>query len=262
MSSSGRRGKSDRRVAVIAGGGRLPVQVVETLQLTGHNPFVVAIEGEADAALERFDHETVYPAHVGRLLATLKRIGASEVVMIGGVKSRPKIMRAIPDWATIRLAARMLPKLRTGDDSLLRSVVQTIEEAGYPVRGVHELVPDLLADEGHIAGPEPRSRDMEALKTAARGAVALGALDAGQACVAVGRRIVALEAAEGTDLMLERVTALKASGRLSARAGGVLAKLANRTRRSGLTCRRSVSRPWRTQPRPVCAASRCTRIIR
>ena len=226
MDASGRRAVTGNRIAVIAGNGKLPVQVVETLQRAGRDPFVVAIEGEADPALQRFEHETVYPAHVGRLLSILKRIGASEVVMIGGVKSRPKIMRAIPDWTTLRLAARMLPKLRTGDDSLLRSVVETIEEAGFPVRGVHELVPDLLAAEGHIAGPKPSARDREALKTAAGGAVALGAVDAGQACVAIGRRVVALEGAEGTDLMLERVAQLKAAGRIHAGSGGVLVKLA------------------------------------
>ena len=57
-------------------------------------------------------------------------------------------------------------------------------------------------------------------------AAALGALDAGQACVAIGKRIVALEGAEGTDMMLERVAELRGLGRLKAGRGGVLVKLA------------------------------------
>ncbi|WP_421851142.1 LpxI family protein [Oricola sp.] len=226
MESGGDRTGGDDRVAVIAGGGQLPVQVVETLRHAGRAPFVIAIEGEADPALLQFEHETIYPVHVGRLMSILDRVKPSAVVMIGAVKGRPSILRAIPDWPTLRVAARMLPKLRSGDDTLLRSVVDMIEEAGYPVRGVHEFLPDLLARKGNIAGPKPSKRDLDAVMTAANGAVTLGALDAGQACVAVGRRIVALEGAEGTDLMLERVAELRKLGRLPAGRGGVLVKLA------------------------------------
>ena len=60
---------------------------------------------------------------------------------------------------------------------------------------------------------------------ALRAARAIGAIDAGQAAVAINGRIVALEAAEGTAAMLERIGGLKAARRVkwSGRAG-VLAK--------------------------------------
>ncbi|WP_312409439.1 UDP-2,3-diacylglucosamine diphosphatase LpxI domain-containing protein, partial [Shinella sp.] len=47
----------------------------------------------------------------------------------------------------------------------------------------------------------------------------------GQGAVAVGGRVVALEGAEGTDGMLERVAALRVAGRISQRRKGVLVKL-------------------------------------
>jgi DUF1009 family protein len=54
---------------------------------------------------------------------------------------------------------------------------------------------------------------------------AIGAIDAGQAAASVNGRIVALEAAEGTDGVLARIATLRQNGRLkwSGRAG-VLAK--------------------------------------
>ena len=217
---------SASRVAIIAGGGDIPLYVAETLAEQGRNPFIVAIEGEADPALYRFEHQIVYPIRPGVLMSILKRVNPTDVVMVGGVRSRPKLHKIRPDWTTIKLAARFLPKLRSGDDVLLRGVVEMIEEAGYRVRGVHELVPDLLAGEGHIAGPKPSPANREAIKTAIEGAIALGNLDAGQGCVAIGRRIVALEGAEGTDAMLERVAQLRVQGRIPARRGGVLVKLA------------------------------------
>ncbi|MEN0000114.1 MAG: UDP-2,3-diacylglucosamine diphosphatase LpxI, partial [Pseudomonadota bacterium] len=126
----------------------------------------------------------------------------------------------------LKVAARLLPRLRAGDDALLRGVIGIMEDAGIRVRGVHEIVPDLLAPLGHLAGPKPDSATQSALQTAMHGALALGELDAGQAAVAVRRRLVALEGAEGTDLMLERVAALREAGRLPKKRGGALVKIA------------------------------------
>lgn len=214
------------RVAIIAGGGSLAVRVAEELAARGRDPFVIAVQGEADPALLRYEHTVIGVAQIGALIATLRRISPSDVVMIGGITRRPNLRQIRPDWTTIRLAARFLPRLKSGDDVLLRGVVETIEEAGFRVRGVHELVPDLLAGEGQIAGSAPGIRDREAIGSAVAGALALGRLDAGQACVAIGRRVVALEGVEGTDAMLGRVRDLRAQGRLPSSRGGVLAKLA------------------------------------
>jgi DUF1009 family protein len=214
------------RVAIVAGSGRIPVYAAGKLAAAGRDPFIVAIEGEADEELRQYEHDVINTAEIGRLVAILERVGPSEVIMVGGVGARPDLRRLRPDWTTLRLAAWLLPKLRAGDDAILRGVIETIERAGFPVRGVHELVPDLLAKQGQIAGPKPTKADREAIATAVRGALALGALDAGQACVAIGRRIVALEAAEGTDMMLQRVSELRQNGRLKAARGGVLVKLA------------------------------------
>jgi len=214
------------RVAIVAGSGRIPVYAAGKLAAAGRDPFIVVIEGEADEELRQYEHDVINTAEIGRLVAILERVGPSEVIMVGGVGARPDLRRLRPDWTTLRLAAWLLPKLRAGDDAILRGVIETIESAGFPVRGVHELVPDLLAKQGQIAGPKPTKADREAIATAVRGALALGALDAGQACVAIGRRIVALEAAEGTDMMLQRVSELRKNGRLKAARGGVLVKLA------------------------------------
>ncbi|MEL6435829.1 MAG: UDP-2,3-diacylglucosamine diphosphatase LpxI [Pseudomonadota bacterium] len=215
------------RVALIAGSGALPVMVADALAEAGRDPFVVAIEGEASDALKRHDHVEAYSGHPGVVLRALKASGAQEVVMIGGIRGRPDLRRIRPDFTTIRFAARLLPRLGAGDDALLRAVIDMVEDAGLTVRGVHQVLPELLAGKGHLAGPVKTSRDDDAaLQTAVRAALALGAIDAGQGAVAVKRRVVALEGAEGTDLMLERVAKLRRVGRLSEKPGGVLVKLA------------------------------------
>ncbi|MEO0542546.1 MAG: UDP-2,3-diacylglucosamine diphosphatase LpxI [Pseudomonadota bacterium] len=217
---------SPERIGLIAGNGTLPLLVAETLQLHGKNPFVVGIEGEADPKLRAFDFTSVYTGHVGRVVSALKAAKVTDVVMVGGVRSRPKYHRIIPDWTTLKFAARLLPRLGAGDDALLRGVISTIEDVGIRVRGVHEVVPDLLAPAGHLAGPKPDQATIQSLDTAMRGALALGKLDAGQAAVAIRKRLIALEGAEGTDLMLERVVNLRQIERLPDNRGGALVKIA------------------------------------
>lgn len=214
------------RVAIIAGNGGIPVFLAESLAARGDAPFVIAIKGEADPALFRYEHVVITPAQIGGLVAALNKANATDVVLVGGVRSRPRLTSLRPNWATLRFLTRIIRKLKAGDDVLLSGVVDMIEEAGYRVRGVQELAPELLAPAGRLAGPELAQDDIEAMTAAGAGALALGRLDAGQACVAIGRRIVALEGAEGTDAMLQRVAELRLQGRLPADRGGVLVKLA------------------------------------
>jgi DUF1009 family protein len=115
--------------------------------------------------------------------------------------------------------------LNGGDDAVLKMVISLIEANGVRVVGADEIAPELLATEGPIGNAAP---DAEALRDIAAGssaALALGSLDVGQGAVAVGGRVIALEGAEGTDQMLERVADLRRQGRISSRRKGVLVKL-------------------------------------
>ncbi|MEL6920812.1 MAG: UDP-2,3-diacylglucosamine diphosphatase LpxI [Pseudomonadota bacterium] len=220
-------GASDTgRIGLIAGNGSLPLMVAQTLKMDGANPFVVGIEGEANAQLEEFDFISAYTGHPGKIVSALKRAKVTDVVMVGGVRGRPQLSRVRPDWTTLKIAGKMLSTLGRGDDALLRSVIGIIEDAGIRVRGVHELVPSLLAPHGVLAGPKPDRDTRKSIFTAIRGATALGSLDAGQGVIALGRRVVALEGAEGTDLMINRIAELRKVARLPDKPGGALVKLA------------------------------------
>ena len=87
-------------------------------------------------------------------------------------------------------------------------------------------MPDLLAAEGPLTKAQPRKSDRRDIDAAYAAAKAIGALDIGQAAVAIGGRVIALEGVEGTDGLLERVQQLRGHGRLAGRTRGVLVKCA------------------------------------
>lgn len=216
------------RVAIIAGSGRLPVNVAESLAQNGHQPFVVLIDGEADidSGLETFDHQIMRLEDAGDLRGLLKRRGATHVVLAGGIGRRPSLRSYRISLGLIAALPRLAKALKRGDDGMLKLIIAHIEAAGIKVVGAHEVVPDILAVEGPMSGLQPLDDDWRDLNAARRAALAIGELDIGQAAISINGRVIALEGIEGTDGLLERTRALRDHGRISGWKRGVLVKCA------------------------------------
>jgi lipid-A-disaccharide synthase len=210
------------RIGILAGGGRLPLTIAESVTGHGGSVHIVAIEGEADQAVARFPHTWVNWGHVGRMVTTLRRHGGTMV--IAGSVRRPNLWKMRPDLGFLLSLPQILEMMAGGgDDSVLSRVVRFFEAKGIEVRGAHEVAPDLLASAGPagaLALDAAAQADAE-LGFAVR--AALGPLDAGQAVVVAGGRVLAIEGAEGTDAMLARAGSLRDT-RTGAARSGVLAK--------------------------------------
>lgn len=220
-------GDKNGRLAVIAGSGLLPFYVARAATEAGENPLIIALKNESDADWEGFDIVWMSIGDLKGIEALFKARGIKRIILSGAVGRRP-------EWKEIRLSLMFLSLfpfvLKTltsgGDNAVLEMVIGLIEAMGCKVIGAHEVAPDLLADIGSMGKVKPDREALADIKAAVDAALALGRLDIGQGAVAVGGRIVALEGAEGTDAMLERVRDLRLAGRISRRRKGVLVKLA------------------------------------
>lgn len=214
-------------IAIIAGYGSLPLELANGAIEAGTRPFLVGIEGEAEPAIETFDHAYLAWGQIGTLFRLLKREGIARVVFAGGVKARPDPLKLKLDWGGIKSLPRVLAAMLGGDNTLLSGMIAIFEAEGIEVVGAHEVAPQLLAGDGRIAGKTPSKADRANIELAARACRALGALDIGQAAVAEAGRVVAVEGVEGTDGLIERIVALRSVGRMPPTGkNGVLVKLA------------------------------------
>lgn len=218
----------DSKVGVIAGGGSLPVEVARALGGQGKSPFVVIVAGEVDriSDFDAYEQATLRLEDVGSLLPTLKNHHVSHLVTAGHITRRPRLSAMRLNLGLLAWVPSLLVGVTQGDDTVLKLFVRRIERSGIKVVGAHEIVPELVAAEGALTKATPRKsdwRDIEAAHTAAK---AIGALDIGQAAVAIGGRAIALEGVEGTDGLLERTRQLRGHGRLAGRTRGVLVKCA------------------------------------
>jgi DUF1009 family protein len=194
-------------VAIIAGGGHLPVEVAEAAVAAGRDVFVVALRGFADKAVLAFPHAHADMLDPAGIIALLHREQAGSVVLAGAV-GRPGPMVVTSVFSAFRNRDEIGRILSGGDDTLLRGVVRLLEDAGLTVVGAHEIAPSLLAGAGALGTLTAPPQALADIGLGARLLQAIGPFDIGQGCVVAAGRVLAVEGPEGTDAMLERVAGL------------------------------------------------------
>ncbi|MBX9683773.1 MAG: UDP-2,3-diacylglucosamine diphosphatase LpxI [Hyphomicrobium sp.] len=212
-------------IGVIACGGTMPGEVIDAITRRGAGVHIIAIAEEADAAFGALPVVRLSWSKYGAALASLKRAGVRDVVMVGRM-TRPRLRDARPDLGFLTAIPSVMRIMRAGgDDALLRAVVQLFEPHGFRVVGVADVAPDLLIGDGVLAGPEPTAADTADIAIGMAVIDALGPFDIGQAAVVADGRVLALEGAEGTDRTLARVAqSWQRSGGDRQRRCGVLVK--------------------------------------
>ena len=209
-----------RTLGILAGSGRLPVQVATAARAAGRSVFIVGLEGFAERrVLADWPHELIRMGAAGRILAALRAHGCQDLVLIGPVR-RPSLLDLRPDADGARILARIGRAAFAGDDGLLAAVIKVLGEEGFCIIGAQDVLQEALGPRGLLTRAAP---DAQAMSDIARGvavARALGRVDVGQGCIVQQGLVLAVEAAEGTDAMLARTAELRRDG-----PGGVLVKL-------------------------------------
>lgn len=217
----------DGPVGIVCGGGSLPAAVAQGAQSRGRPVVLFAIRGWADPAfVDRFAHHWIGIGQAGRFIRLAAKERCRDIVFIGNVL-RPALSEVRLDWRTLWLLPRIARLFRGGDDHLISGVAAFLEDHGFRLVAAHAVAPEILAAEGPIGRRKPCTRDLADAAVGLRLLHAIGPFDIGQAAVVIGRHVVAVEAAEGTDGVLARVVELRRNGRLRTPVGaGVLVKAA------------------------------------
>jgi DUF1009 family protein len=215
-----------KKLGLIAGGGTLPVEIAEHCEQAGRPLFVIRLKGFAGLELGPYAGAEVGIAELGKCFKALKRAGCEAVCLAGNV-SRPDFGALIPDLRGLSVLPAAIAAARKGDDALLRLMVGEFEKEGFAVEGAHEVMDDLGLPAGPLGRCTPSAEQQADVERALEVARAIGRLDVGQAAVVCRGLVLAVEAQEGTDAMLARVSELPEHlrGRPGACAG-VLAKAA------------------------------------
>ena len=194
----------ERRLGILAGGGKLPREIADSAARQGLPVAIVAIDSEADGDFSGHDVTRVNWGGIGGMIRALKDARVTDLVIVGHVH-RPELGGLKPDLGFFRHLPRLLKIVASGgDDGVLRRVVRFFEQQGFRVIGPAEAAPELVVGEGPAGGIGASERDRDDIQTGLELVRALGPYDIGQGVVLAGGRIEAIEGVEGTDRMIAR----------------------------------------------------------
>ena len=220
---------SEGPIAILAGAGQLPIQLVNHLERTGQEVRVLAFRGFAEAEMQRRADATVDLLDLKTIMSTLEKWRPQAVSLVGAVR-RPGFSALLSAYSLLRNMHEVKDVIARGDDQVLRGAVMLLEERGHRVVGAHELAPNLVADRALTGNLRPGADDLEAIGVGLDLLASLSAFDIGQGAVIARRHVLAIEGPEGTDRMMRRVRWLRQSwfGLRRREEGGVLIKAAKR----------------------------------
>ncbi|HUU84600.1 MAG TPA: UDP-2,3-diacylglucosamine diphosphatase LpxI [Phycisphaerae bacterium] len=204
-------------IGIIAGAGRFPFLVAAGARRAGCRVDVIAIRGLADPGLaelaDRFRWSGV--VRLGQWIRTLRRWGDSRAILAGSVRKsemygRLRLLRYLPDWTSIRLWFFTVADKR--NDTLLRAVADELANHDITLENSVQYCPEDMAPEGVLTARKPSAAQLEDLEFGWKLAKELGRLDIGQSIAVKETEVIAVEAIEGTDRMIERAGQLCKSG--------------------------------------------------
>lgn len=198
-------------IALVCGAGQFPLAVADAVTASGRAIYLIGVRGAADPAISKYPHGWIGMGRLGSMLKLARTAGAHDIAFVGAVPRPAASFDFIPDLRFLKL---MLRYLGGGDNDMLTHFAAEVERDGFKIRGVHEIAPGLILPSGVIGRHAPSAEALAAAQLGMDVLHALGPYDIGQGAVVADRRVVAIEAAEGTDGMLERIAELRASGRL------------------------------------------------
>ncbi|MGN0917206.1 MAG: LpxI family protein [Candidatus Enterousia sp.] len=209
---------SDKKIALVAGALDLPFYTRDALIRAGWDVYVVG--------LKNFVNPELHPDIVvrlgggGRAVREFRRRGIHKLTFVGAI-GHPNLSDIRPDlWSLFALISIM--KHQRGYDSMAVALNKVLEKRGFEIIAAQDIAPELTFETAGVqTKTKPTARDTRDIERAIDVSHTIGAADIG-ASVVVDKQVIAVEAAEGTAKMLDRVVAMRKNNK---RSSGVFAKM-------------------------------------
>ncbi len=213
------------KIGLIAGGGDLPKNVLVGAQNAGHKVEVITIDGFANSVDYADNVQTSGLGEFGRIVKILRKADCTHVCFAGYIK-RPNFLSMKPDLKGLKRLPGAILAAKNGDSALLDYVIKIFMDEGFEIVSPQTLCANLLLEDGHIGAYKLTASHMADALKACEIAAQIAMLDIGQSVVVCRGLILAVEAQEGTDEMLDRLLVLPANIRGTAdNPEGVMAKI-------------------------------------
>ena len=200
-----------KKLGLIAGNGKFPLIFAQEARREGFKLIAVAHRGETLGDIEKAvdDVSWIYVGQLGKLIRIFQRAGVTEAVMAGGIRKAKLFGNFRPDLRGARFLARVKSR---EDDALLRGIADELERDGIKIVESTLCLSHILPAQGVLTQRAPTASQWEDIHLGFRLAKEVGRLGIGQTVVVKNQVVVAVEAVEGTDAVIQRAGTLAKSG--------------------------------------------------
>ena len=214
-------------LGLIAGEGVFPLLVARGARAAGRRVVCTALAGNAwpelEAEVDAF--KWVGVLRLGQWVRTLRAAGCTEAIMTGRVRkaqmySRWRYFQYLPDFRTLRIWFTRLRRDKR-DHAVLLAVADELAKEGITLIDSTAYCADQLATSGVMTKRQPTAAQWADIRFGYDLCKTVSKLDIGQAIAVVDKDVIAVEAVEGTDAMIER------AGKFCRAGGWTLVKVSN-----------------------------------
>ena len=189
---------------LVAGKGAYPKVVAESARASGIKVKLLSFEDETEIDLkESFSPEDKAEINVGQLGAFLKcakRFGARYAVMAGQITPKRLFRGLNPDFKAMSILMRLK---RRNAETIFGAVGDELDKIGVTLLDARSFLDDSVMPEGFLTSGGWKIEETH-LEHGIKIARECARLDIGQGCVVARGSVLAVEAFEGTDKMIER----------------------------------------------------------
>ena len=193
-------------IAVIAGEGNLPKIIIRKFNKKKINFCVINLRKKK--IINRKNIHNANITEISKILNLLKKNKCNEVILAGKVL-RPNINEFKLNYETVKLLPKIIFNLKKGDSYLLDFVINLFKKNNINVVSCLKYLPEITADT-FVHNTKISNKEIADIK---KGRMLLNHInskfDVGQSIVINNGFVVGIEAAEGTDLMLNKIISIQ-----------------------------------------------------
>lgn len=194
---------SQKTIILLAGKGIYPQLIWERLIKTCANAYIFSFEEETKIWAEKVAKERHLAFSIGQVkawLKALKKHSASYVLLAGQITPKKLFHGLNPDLKAILLLSRLKEK---NASTIFGSLIKEIEKLNIEVLDARCFLEDQLVTTGNLTQTSV-TIDAQQLQKSIEICKKIADLDIGQSIVVNKGTVIAVEAFEGTDAMIER----------------------------------------------------------
>src|SRR3954471_13589555 len=197
-------------LGLIAGEGVFPMLVARGARAAGRKVVCAALAGHAAPELqgEVDDFRWVGVLRLGQWIRMLRAAGCEQAIMVGRVRksqmySRWRYFQYVPDLRTIKIWFTRLRRDKR-DHAVLLAVADELAKEGITLIDSTAYCADQLSTLGVMTHRQPTESQWADIHFGYDLCKTISRLDIGQALAVMDKDVIAVEAVEGTDTMINR----------------------------------------------------------